>query len=143
MCKTGKQIVFCRCINEENTPKPYKKSKRWQVKNPSPIIYMWSLSQFVENVERMMEGQISEPSEKLGEDLTNDFVLGEINSRNCFDFEYFPQEGDCLSICRSNKTWHFFSYIFREGEWKVGMYNFFYQQTKQIDSGKMEIQEGE
>jgi hypothetical protein len=138
MCQSGKKIIFCSCKNDLKKVVHHKKSKRWQEKNATFGAYLWTLSRFVDYFESMMEGQISEPSEKLGQDLTSEFVLSELNSRNCFDFEYLPIEGDCLSI-RMDTGWNFFSFIFREGTWIAEQYSSFYVRTERLDAGKLQI----
>lgn len=141
MCKVGKKITFCSCKNEPKETVHHKKSKRWKAKNPAPPThYVWTLVQFAGHYEEIyMEGEIATPSSQLDECLTNEFVLEEINSRNCFDFAYIPKEGDSLGIRRSDR-WTFLSYIFAEGTWEVGHYSAFYTRTEKIDSGEVKIE---
>lgn len=140
MCKTGKQITFCTCKNEPKQIVHHKKSKRWRQKNPLAFAYVWTLSRFSEYFDSMMEGLMMEASDKLGEELTKEFVLEELNSRNCFDFEYIPHEGDCLSI-HANNHWDFLSFIYREGVWVADQYDCFYVRTEKMEEGKLLIEE--
>lgn len=142
MCKTGSHIVFC---SREPHKKPiihYKNAKRWRKKNPPSADYTWTLSKYVGTLQSMMEGLMFEPSNKLGKDLDVNWVLQEINNRNCFDFEYTPTEGDCLHI-RTHKSCNFLSYIFQEGKWEIGMHNTFYTETEDIHEGEVKIVEDE
>ncbi len=138
MCKSGKQIILCSCKGEEQPVVPHKKSKRWQKKNPPSFAYIWTLSQFVEYFDSMMEGLMCMPDNCLDENLNSDFVLQELNSHNCFDFDCVPKEGDNLKI-RRNDAGKYFSYIFRAGKWEANSYDVFCTKTELIDSGKLTI----
>lgn len=141
MCKVSKHLVFCHCEAAEAVIH-HKKSKRWQKKNPVPLTYRWTISRFVGHFQSMMEGLMSEPSEKLDKELSSDWLLAEINARNCFDFDYIPLEGDNLTIRRSD-SWHFFSYLFRNGQWQMGMYNCFSDKTEDVDEGVLKLNKEE
>ncbi|WP_449397928.1 hypothetical protein [Chryseobacterium wanjuense] len=77
----------------------------------------------MENNEGIM-GLLNMPSNKIGFSLTQEFVLDQINNKNCFDFEYQPKDGDNLQInFQRNKYWvEFLSFIYREDHWKVDSY---------------------
>lgn len=53
---------------------------------------------YVETVYSGEMGRVIMPSSDIGEGLTVEFVLEKLNSSNCFDFDYLPQERDCLKI---------------------------------------------
>ena len=67
-----------------------------------------------------------------------------MNTRNCFDFEYAPQEKDCFKLNNGLKHPHFeyFSLIFKEGKWQQGSNPGFGRTiTENIASGRVQLQE--
>lgn len=44
------------------------------------------------------------------------YILGELNNRNCFDFEYIPEKDDTLKLKGSNDKWFSFRYT---DKWEV------------------------
>ncbi|MBD2451269.1 hypothetical protein H6G76_29920 [Nostoc sp. FACHB-152] len=70
-----------------------------------------------------MEGLYELPAADIGKGLTDDWVLLNLNYRNCFDVDYTPQEGDNLVIQDAHKEWVYLSFIFQNGGWERGHYD--------------------
>jgi len=55
----------------------------------------------------------------LDEILTIDRLINEMNSRNCFDFDYYPQEKDWFKMRNVGGGEHrFFSIMYENGKWE-------------------------
>ncbi|WCM41040.1 hypothetical protein MG290_08710 [Flavobacterium sp. CBA20B-1] len=59
-------------------------------------VIKWKLNRFLGAEWNGMDGLMIMPSQNLINELTENFILGELNIENCFDFEYQPNEGDNL-----------------------------------------------
>lgn len=142
MCKTGKNIKLCTCLVGGNTNTViHNKNSRRHKKNPlinSDNIYKWTLYKYVGLHDWSMEGMLYLPSDKLGEDLTTEILLTELNNETCFDFEYQPNEGDNLVIYIDGESvYSFLSFIYRNGQWKAESYNGFIDKKERINYGKV------
>ena len=71
--------------------------------------------------------------------MTEQFVLEKINSQNCFDFDYTPQEKDCLHIKQGKKGMgKYMAFTFENDKWVIGAnYDAFNDELKQIGEGKI------
>lgn len=81
-------------------------------------------------------GRYRFPGNNVGNGLTSDFVLNELNNKNCFDFEYKPNEGDNLIINKADFSSRI-EFIFREGKWIEDHYSPFDHDYEKIDNGKL------
>lgn len=137
MCDFEKGFILCSCI----IVKPAKKSKRKSKKNnemPVELGYRWTLSRFKEFIEEpLMEGSFDPPSKDLGKGLNDEWILLNLNSENCFDFDYIPLEGDNL-IFKSNERFKYLSFIFSKGEWIKNNYDPFSTILESYKQGKIE-----
>ena len=145
MCKTGKNIKFCTCIVDGNSDPiiHHKKSKRNKKEPPlnSDTIYKWTLYKYSGLEESTMEGLLFEPSDKLGEYLTNETLLLGLNTENCFDFEFIPSEGDNLVVYDSQKPSScFLSFIYKSGHWNADSYDCFIHKIEKINHGKVVVE---
>ncbi len=86
-------------------------------------------------------GVLRMPSESLGDLLTKDYVLSQINGSNRFDFDYTPQEGDNLSIVQQidGRSAEFLSFIHRKGKWETGRYYSFTEITETMNFGYVKL----
>ncbi len=74
----------------------------------------------------------------LTEDLTNERMLVALNSKNCFDFDYQPNEGDNLQIFTpENAIRKHLSFVFQNGEWIAYSYLAFLYEMEKINFGKV------
>lgn len=135
MCDFNKGFILCKC----NTPKVVvhnKKSRRNKNTYQEPIEYIWTLYKYLGASERVERGRYMFPVNDIGNGLSADFVIEELNDRNCFDFEYQPNEGDNLIISKS-KSPSRIEFIFKEGKWIKDHYSPFDHECEEIDNGKI------
>jgi hypothetical protein len=145
MCEINNKLIFCTCLEIKETElinlhkrldKFYKKQLP---KSKEP--FSWILYEYKGQEYSGMEGMLNMPSDKIGFSLTEEFVLNQINSENCFDFNYNPKEGDNLQInFQRNKYWvEFLSFIYRNNIWEVDSYNAFIEKTELKNYGILKV----
>ena len=135
MCNFNKCFILCKC-NDPKVIVHNRKSRR--NKDKKTLEYAWTLSRYLGKSEDDEMGRYVMPIEDIGNGLTTDFVVNELNIRNCFDFEYTPNEGDNLEITRfeSNDRIEF---IFKNGKWIDDHYSPFFHETEKFDNGKLKV----
>lgn len=141
MCKNAANITFCTC--EVKPPTVHNKNSRRARKEktvPETKSYRWSLHKITGLSEQTMDGLLIEPDHAFNEELTADGILKELNTRNCFDFAYEPNEGDSLGVYESS-TGKFISFIFKKGEWIIGSPNPFTHQVMKFNSGTVSFEQ--
>lgn len=139
MCEIGKHIKLCTCLpnGDINAVVHHKKSQNRKNRDK----HTWTLSRYLGNSEYQMDGMITMPDDMLVGNLNSDFLLQELNSRNCFDFEYSPNEGDNLQVYNPVKyASKFLSFILRDGFWVKDYYNGFKDKTEKINYGTLLIE---
>lgn len=136
MCDFSKGFILCTCVPK--APAVHnKKSRRFKNKSvEEPEQFTWVLLRYSGPNPSSMEGQISEPDWELGKGLTNEYVLENLNAKNCFDFDYTPAERDCLTFRRKRNASRL-EFIYRDGSWHVGHYNPFEDLVERIGSGSL------
>ena len=109
MCTISTKMIFCSC--EEESDKEAKKGQ-----------YTWVLTRYVGRSKSIRLGKILKSSKDLGNAITIERVLKEMNSRHCFDFDYTPQENDCLDISNGHDRpdYKYLSVVYRTGKWIAG-----------------------
>lgn len=139
MCEIGKEMKLCTCVpNGIDAIVHHKKSRKFKKFRND---FSWKLLKYVGDSSCMMDGMIIFPLDSLSKDLTNEKMLLDLNSRNCFDFDYQPQEGDNLLILAPHKyEQEFLSFIFRNEEWVADYYNGFRDETKKINYGTVNFE---
>lgn len=109
MCDTPENITFCTCSEKDEN---------------SIVIgtLEWTLDRFIGLKETNMRGILMRPADELGDSINIHKVIDEMNKRNCFDFDYVPQERDCFHISNGRKTpeYKYFSLIYKDGQWRPG-----------------------
>ncbi|TPG45229.1 hypothetical protein EAH81_01095 [Flavobacterium pectinovorum] len=104
--------------------------------------FTWTLDRCLGFSNTTMDGMGYMPEKALSEDLTNERMLVDLNSKNCFDFDYEPQEGDNLSIYTpKNHIRKHLSFIFENGEWIADSYLPFMYKLEKINYGKVTFQD--
>jgi hypothetical protein len=112
--------------------------------------YVWSLYHYLGAKNSMMMGQMVMPVESLGRDLNAVNLIKELNSRNCFDFDYSPTAGDNFQIREEyvykslrgkqrKELYDYMSFIFRKGKWNEDVYNVFDDKTRKFRKGKVKF----
>jgi len=135
MCDFKEGFILCKC----NNPKVVvhnKKSRRNKKKKKQPIEYIWTLYKYLGLSKQMELGRYVFPSNDVGSGFTSDFVLNELNNRNCFDFEYSPNEGDNLIISNA-ESFDRIEFIFRNKKWVKDHYSPFTDEYRKFDNGKV------
>ena len=139
MCQKASQITFCTCELEGKVI--HNKKSRRNAMNPQQEVksYRWSLQKIAGLAEHSMDGLLMEPDYEFSIELTDERILAAMNSRNCFDFEYEPQEGDSLSISEK-PSGKFMQFLFKDGSWKNGGHNPFIHQLENFNSGNVRFE---
>lgn len=132
MCIISDQIKFCSCL-KEGKDKEIKDILKELEKFRNKVIpdskepFSWVLYKFDRYEEHEgIAGLMHMPSDTTGFSLGEEFVLDQLNNRNCFDFDYSPKEDDHLQInFQRNASWiEFLSFIYRTGNWAADFYGF-------------------
>lgn len=135
MCDFNKGFILCKCNDPKAIVHP-KKSWRKKLKKNKKIEYIWTLYKFIGMSKEKEMGRYMSPVSDVGSGLTADFVLKELNSRNCFDFDYSPSQGDNLVINNADLVGRI-EFIFRDGKWEEDHYSPFDHEYEKIDTGKL------
>lgn len=159
MCKQSSTLHFCTC-DDKNAPVIHNQNsrrfKRMDEKEYLERNIIWTLDRSAgkEEEEWLEIGSVMMPTGKLTDEITEDYVMEQLNTRNPFDFEYTPIDGDCLNI-RFNYTnrkfrqkynnlhYRYLSFIFRKGEWTPDFNIPFGEKFEIIFEGKIRIEKVE
>jgi len=148
MCTSKKELKFCTCLTDNNMDpliiqKDLFKFQKKQIPGAKEP-YSWVLFEHKGSEEHEgMVGLMNLPSDKIGADLTEEYVIGELNgSRPSFDFDYSPKEGDNLQInFQRNASWtEFLSFIFKNDKWIADSYFTFTEIIEIKDFGIMKVE---
>jgi hypothetical protein len=134
MCDFENGFILCSC--KENSKPNTQNKKSHSDKNVDKETYRWTLSRFIGTFEAILEGMFEPPSHDLGAGLTEEWVLLNLNDRNCFDFDYTPQEGDLLSFSKG-RPWNYMSFVFRQGSWIFDKYDEFSTKLEKVADGEI------
>lgn len=141
MCQSGKEIKLCTCVpNGMDTIIHHKNSRKNRQKRR--VDFTWTLEKCVGYSKTTMDGMGYRPEESLSEDLTNEGILIDLNSKNCFDFDYEPSEKDNLQIFATESSIRrHLSFIFKNGEWIASSHLPFMYEMEKINFGKVIIED--
>jgi len=131
MCVNNEYLTFCTCSERDPKASDYYDTE---------IYYTWLLTRYIGRRESSRRGKILKPSEDLGKGLTLPTILGQLNSNSIyFDFDYHPNDLDCLSISNNLKHpfYEYFSLIYKNDIWQEGSNPAFVSSTKTIAHGKI------
>lgn len=131
MCDFDKGFILCKC-RPATSVTHHNKSKR--ARQTDRIEYVWTLNRFQGSSTDQEIGKYLFPINDLGSGLTTEFVLSEMNKKNCFDFDYTPMEGDnlVLNIKGSSSRMEF---IFKNGQWDSDHYSPFDDEIEETHRG--------
>ncbi len=132
MCRFEKGFILCKC-----EVLPSRKSGRKSNVPDTKIEYIWTLYKHLGANPEIEMGRYEFPKSDIGQGLTADFVVSQLNSRNCFDFEYSPNEGDNLLINDSRYANGRLEFLFRDEQWIVDFYDPFSELTEMVFEGKV------
>ncbi|RYE56272.1 MAG: hypothetical protein EOP48_08375 [Sphingobacteriales bacterium] len=140
MCDPIKGFKLCTCINEPVVHN--KNSRRYKKQNAEkkPDVFKWRLLRYVRTEYSGEMGRIAMPTHDLGKGLTEQYVLQKLNSEDCFDFEYTPQEKDDLAI-QVDDRWDFYlAFTYKNGQWTIGRgFDAFNDVMKELEEGKLKL----
>lgn len=138
MCKSIKDFTLCSCVDEPVTHNKKRDKRKKNKETTTEKEYYWYILRYIKTNDTREMGRVIMPSFRLDNGLTEDFVLEKINSQNCFDFDYTPQEKDCLHIYQGKNMGEYMAFTFKNGEWIIGMdYDAFNDELEQIGKGKI------
>lgn len=143
MCQNAANITFCTCevkpevVHNKNSRRSAKSKVSSEKKS-----YRWTLHRTIGLSEQSMDGLLIEPDHAFTTQLTAENMLEEMNTRNCFDFDYVPNAGDSLGVFE-NGTGKFISFIFENREWRIGSPNPFTHQVEKFNSGNVGFEKEE
>ncbi|MCP2025302.1 hypothetical protein L1276_000442 [Flavobacterium sp. HSC-32F16] len=141
MCQSGKEIKLCTCVpNGMDTIIHHKNSRKNRQKRR--VDFTWTLQRCMGYSKTTMDGMGYRPEDALTEDLTNERMLVDLNSKNCFDFDYQPSEGDNLLIFTPESfIREHLSFIFKNGEWIADSHMPFLYEMKKINFGTVTFED--
>lgn len=141
MCQSGKEIKLCTCVpNGMDTIIHHKNSRKNRQKRR--VDFTWTLEKCLGWSKTTMDGMGYMPEKALTEDLTNERMLIDLNSKNCFDFDYEPSEKDNLQIfAPEGSIRRHLSFIFQNGEWIASSHLPFMYEMEKINFGKVTLED--
>ncbi|WP_298115105.1 hypothetical protein [Flavobacterium sp.] len=146
MCDFTKGIKLCSCENETikfREQEFYKMLEGELVKIPNkknenvPIIFIWRLFKLKSKNNNYEIGRYMLPVNDIGNGLDAEWIALNLNSENCFDFDYTPDEGDNLFIQTNEIASAYISFIFRNGQWKIDHYSPFSWDIRHVKDGQI------
>jgi hypothetical protein len=150
MCEVTRELKLCSCSAGEKIEIIHNKNSR-QHKKYMDEQYLrrivWTLDRYVGEHYLGMDGMMRAPADKLDDIFTAEYVKDELNRRNCFDFDYIPNEGDYL-VMRYNLTkkkakgreLHYTPFIHRAGKWTIDRHSGFHIKTEEIHHGQLKFE---
>ncbi|MBL0711907.1 MAG: hypothetical protein JJV99_12990 [Colwellia sp.] len=103
MCELGKTLKLCTCSDEIDKSRPYWTLARKVIKQPP------------EN-DLVLMGEFT-TTKRFDSIEIQSWIIGQLNSSNCFDFDYEPLKGDKLIINLSSRKFEF-EYSNQNQAWK-------------------------
>jgi len=124
MCQNSKKYKLCTCENLDK----------------ADTLNSWTLTRFIGYRKSKIVGKVKRPTEDFGNGITSEKLIFQMNSKNCFDFEYIAKENDCLHISTNENNIHkYFRIIYKDGSWQSGGNPVFVSILENIAKGKLEI----
>jgi len=149
MCNRTNKLELCSCsdMSVKRIQQLYSEEIKLLDRKEILKVIRWKLKKYVGLKSSEMDGLMIMPSENLTQELSEKYILKELNGTNCFDFNYKPNNGDNLIFeigwlfnkwgKRINKKleYQYSSFIFRNEKWIADSYNAFYEETEVIKEG--------
>lgn len=124
MCEISKEYKLCTC--DDLAPNDKKN--------------IWTLTRYIGHRKTDRIGKILRTSDDLGNGISREQLILQMNTKNCFDFEYIPNENDSLHVSTNDdNTYKYFNIIYKNGLWIEGGNPVFTSITETIAEGKIEI----
>jgi hypothetical protein len=120
MCDFNKGFILCTCEEKINDYENSKENKKGD--QVDEFQYVWKLNRFIGFRRGDMMGIFEQPRSDLGSGLTSRFVVNQLNSKNCFDFDFIPNENDNLYFYKKKgyEVDDLFEFVFLNGKWEQG-----------------------
>ena len=122
MCEPLQGFRLCSCFKDKPVIH-HKKSRRHLKKRegqPLEKQFTWQLLRYEKSFESGEVGRVIMPSYSIGSGLSDEYVCDKLNSENCFDFDFTPQQKDNLRIWEEDERAGYLSFYFDGGLWKIG-----------------------
>ena len=133
MCIPGEEFKLCSCKDDSDFKVLGPTGGFWYRQKPA---FVWTLQRRIEGKTSSVDGFFVSPKVQLKDRLTSDFVCWQLNSRNCFDFDYEAANGDTLVIRDVQSKLSYMAFSFKDGYWLKSMaLNFDIVET--IDEGSV------
>ncbi len=155
MCKPNSKIYLCTCASVSKKPFPVTNPKEVDMGEYEKPNFIWTLYKYQGEKDSFMVGEMVMPVESLDTELSSEYLIQQLNSKNRFDFNYEPIEGDNLQIKKEyiyksikgftrTDLYEYMSFIYREGKWQEEVYDVFSDKIKSFKKGKIKYipQEG-
>lgn len=134
MCNFENGFKLCTCSQKIVH---HKKSRKHKQENKTQK-YTWELCRAKTAEPSFLEiGFYYPPKKDIGQGLEENWVLLNLNLENCFDFEYTPQEDDCLTIKNDSNINDYMAFIFKNNQWITNNNDPFQFDLKTINKGKI------
>lgn len=130
MCKNTQHLKLCTCKDVVDTATDKQNMQATQSLAPDNII--WTLEHYLGKIMSLAMGMPARPTAQLNETMTQSYVLAQLNTHNCFDFDYIPTQGDNLTL---QNQYGFMSFIYRDNTWTAGTYDPFLSNLRKIANG--------
>ncbi|MCP4520303.1 MAG: hypothetical protein GY827_01180 [Cytophagales bacterium] len=119
MCSIEEGFKLCTCGEEKELA---TEKIIWELRRVNP-----------EKPQRVIRGKIAARNFSEKEQNEIKFIESELNTRNCFDFDYIPQENDYLIVIIDNKQKYTYSF---KKEWKYQRSPKFFKWKSQLEDYK-------
>jgi hypothetical protein len=113
-----------------------KKSRKKKRRNNEQVDFHWHTYKLLGMKEVEEFGKYTFPVSDLGEGLNSNFLKNELNNRDCFSFNYRPEQGDNLIISRGATAVRI-EFVFNNGKWEEDHYSPFMFELTELDHGKL------
>lgn len=151
MCDFTKGIKLCSCDSKtiKFRQQEYYRERRGtlvKIENPKnkniPLIYIWRLFRLIDEDHYSGEiGRYMLPTENIGNGLDAEWIVLNLNLENCFDFEYTPNEGDCLRIQQNVILSPYISFLFKNNQWVIDHHSPFSTTVEHLGDGPLKSPE--
>ncbi|WBX77978.1 hypothetical protein PG911_06900 [Tenacibaculum ovolyticum] len=149
MCKRTSKLELCSCADMSVKRIKLLYSEEIKLLDRKDIfkVVRWKLNKYISEEWSGMDGLMIMPSDNLTQELSQKYILKELNESNCFDFEYEPNNGDNLIFeigwlfnkwgkrIKTKMEYEYSSFIFENDKWEINSYNPFYEKTEIIKEG--------
>ncbi len=125
MCEISDKLKFCTCVQAEVVDDKrinldFTTFLKQQSSGPEGS-FVWVLYGHYGTESTIALGFMIVPVNSVGL-LTENFVLTQLNTEYCFDFDYEPSVGDNLQVFSTGKdrSGGYLSFIYQDGTWIAG-----------------------